>query len=91
MKSGAQEEKAKELFATLDKNKDGSLSAEELTEAMKLHGFAATDEKAKEILKEFDTDNSGSLDLAVRSFSSLIPLIFLRIFTENLKNCPMHN
>ena len=76
MKSGAQEEKAKELFAALDKNKDGSLSAEELSEALKLHGYAATDEKVKEILKEFDTNNSGSLDLAVCFSNILIPLIF---------------
>lgn len=52
----------RQLFASMDIDKSGSISAEELGVVLKRFGVNLTPEDAVEVLRYFDTDGNGTLD-----------------------------
>lgn len=65
----------KQIFQSLDKNGDGSLSFEELKTGL---GHKENAETLLEILKAADTDNSGSIDYTEFLAATMDAQIFLR-------------
>ena len=56
-------DKMEEIFAAMDKNNDGMLSKEEISEGYEEHfGIAIEDEELDKIFSAIDTDGSGAID-----------------------------
>lgn len=52
----------REAFDLFDKNKDGSITAKELSNVMKSLNHHATDQEVQEMIAEVDTDGNGRVD-----------------------------
>ncbi len=52
----------KEAFELFDTNGDGTISREELKEALRLFGQKPTDNQVEDMIKEVDKDGSGSIE-----------------------------
>lgn len=66
-----------QIFQQFDKNKDGTISAKELSEALKLIGLYPNEEDLNKIIKDFDSDKSGVLEFPE----------FLQIVTLYINEC----
>ena len=58
----AQIEELKESFMTFDKNGDGSISKEELKDALRLFGQNVTDRQVEEMINSVDNDGNGTIE-----------------------------
>mgnify|MGYP003319126910 CR=1 FL=1 len=74
-------EECKEVFDLFDKNKDGSISTNELGEIMKALGANPTKEELQQMLNEVDTDGSGKIEFKE----------FLDLFTKRMKEPDTEN
>eukprot|EP00179_Madagascaria_erythrocladioides_P003260 CAMPEP_0198310662 /NCGR_PEP_ID=MMETSP1450-20131203/2658_1 /TAXON_ID=753684 ORGANISM="Madagascaria erythrocladiodes, Strain CCMP3234" /NCGR_SAMPLE_ID=MMETSP1450 /ASSEMBLY_ACC=CAM_ASM_001115 /LENGTH=150 /DNA_ID=CAMNT_0044013505 /DNA_START=104 /DNA_END=556 /DNA_ORIENTATION=+ len=54
----------REAFALFDKNKDGSISAQELGVVMRSMGQSPTDAELQQMIAEVDADGNGTIDFA---------------------------
>ena len=55
-------EELKESFMTFDKNGDGSISKEELKDALRLFGQNVTDRQVEEMINSVDNDGNGTIE-----------------------------
>ena len=55
------EEEIKEAFSTLDYNKDGNITAEDITFFLEYIGEQATEEEIEEMIKMCDADGNGEV------------------------------
>ncbi|XP_010241567.1 PREDICTED: calmodulin-like protein 3 [Nelumbo nucifera] len=51
------------IFATFDKNSDGFINKEELTESLKNIGISTTDAEVKDMIERLDANKDGLIDL----------------------------
>nr|XP_032646915.1 troponin C, skeletal muscle isoform X1 [Chelonoidis abingdonii] len=59
---GKSEEELAECFRIFDKNADGYIDAEELTEIFRASGESVTEEEIEELMKDGDKNNDGRID-----------------------------
>jgi calmodulin len=70
----------REAFKIYDKNGDGSISINELSDMLKNLGMEYTDEELKELVREVDLDNNGNIDF--REFMHLMTIKFREFESE---------
>ena len=74
-------EQCKQVFDLFDKNKDGSITTNELGDIMKALGANPTKEELQQMLNEVDTDGSGKIEF--REFFDLFTKRMKEPSTEN--------
>merc|ERR1711970_1602340 len=65
----------KAIFATYDKNGDGTIDTAELGVVLKALGRPASEEKLAELIKQFDVDQNGKLDWTNGEFLLVVATI----------------
>eukprot|EP00092_Neocalanus_flemingeri_P053296 GFUD01062591.1.p1 GENE.GFUD01062591.1~~GFUD01062591.1.p1 ORF type:complete len:166 (+),score=42.47 GFUD01062591.1:146-643(+) len=63
------------VFATYDKNGDGTIDTEELGSVLNALGRTASEEKLSELIEEFDFDHNGKLDWTNGEFLMVVAAI----------------
>eukprot|EP00092_Neocalanus_flemingeri_P078820 GFUD01098108.1.p1 GENE.GFUD01098108.1~~GFUD01098108.1.p1 ORF type:complete len:166 (+),score=38.87 GFUD01098108.1:160-657(+) len=63
------------VFATYDKNSDGTIDTEELGSVLSALGRTASEEKLSELIEEFDFDHNGKLDWTNGEFLMVVAAI----------------
>ena len=65
----------KAVFATYDKNGDGTIDTAELGVVLRALGREASEEKLTELIEEFDVDHNGKLDWTNGEFLMVVAAI----------------
>jgi len=65
----------KAVFATYDKNGDGTIDTRELGTVLQALGRVTTDEKLAELIEAFDTDKNGKIDWTNGEFLLVVAAI----------------
>eukprot|EP00090_Calanus_glacialis_P004963 TRINITY_DN13775_c0_g1_i1.p1 TRINITY_DN13775_c0_g1~~TRINITY_DN13775_c0_g1_i1.p1 ORF type:complete len:104 (-),score=28.80 TRINITY_DN13775_c0_g1_i1:337-648(-) len=65
----------KTVFATYDKNGDGTIDTTELGLVLRALGREASEEKLTELIEEFDVDHNGKLDWTNGEFLMVVAAI----------------
>ena len=65
----------KAVFATYDKNSDGTIDTNELGTVLKALGKVVSEEKLTELIEEFDFDHNGKIDWTNGEFLLVIAAI----------------
>ena len=65
----------KAVFATYDKNSDGTIDTAELGNVLQSLGRTVSDERLSELIKEFDLDRNGKIDWTNGEFLMVVGTI----------------
>ena len=63
------------VFATYDKNSDGTIDTAELGNVLQSLGRTVSDERLSELIKEFDLDRNGKIDWTNGEFLMVVGTI----------------